>query len=141
MVQGRLWGVLIVLSIGLAGCLDTPSSPIGSVPQLLIDYIVEADDIQIVVKGIEDHFYSNISIRINGVETRENYTYLLSLRTSEEKLILSSEVWDGEQAYVYAANFTLVIEEQEVYFLVETALSSEPLREDLPYRTILEKAE
>ena len=139
MVSGRFIGVLIVILLGVAGCLETPSSPIGAAPQLLIDYIRDVDDIQIVVKGIDDHLFSNITIQINEEEFRENHTYLHTVRTSRRAFDLSISVWDEDQGYSYAANFTLEVGDETVAFLIVIPDDQSPNREKPPYRTILEK--
>jgi len=141
MLPGRLGCVLVILFVGFAGCLGGTTSPIGAAPSLLLDHIDESSDTQIIVQGIEDHLYSNITLEINGEIHTEEFTYVLAIRTNSEKIRLIALVWDKEQPYSYAANFTLQFEGDKPIVLVEITGSDTITEEDLPFRAIMEKGE
>jgi hypothetical protein len=132
---------IIIITCLFAGCAEPPRSPISSIPHILIDYVEETEETKVYVHGIEDTFFSNITICINQEMKTENFTYSLHMATEQNNFILNITVWDEEKDYQYDGNITIFAEDNE-WLIKVVDLKDEGTREGtLPYTIIMERRE
>lgn len=131
----------IVLLIPLfVGCIETPSSPISKIPTILIDHIEETEETKVFIQGIEDHLFSNITIKINHECITENFTYELHTSTSLQNFVLNVTVWDEQEQYEYIGNIT-VSEDNDEMILHIVVIDDDPKDESFPHTIIMERKE
>ena len=131
-------GVVILISF-LAGCTDGPTSPVSSIPVILLDHVEEEDVTKVYVHGIEDTLYENITIQINNETSMENYTYSLHTVTTLEKFMLNITVWFKLKEYEYRGNYTLVKGDDEITLEIEDQRHDNPIERSFPYTIIMER--
>ena len=140
-MRGKLPLTILTAMILLvtAGCIET-DSPFGSRPTLLVDYIPEVNESLLLVKGVGDHLYSNISIQINdGPPTVRNYTYMLEVHTMLTSFTTNITVWDDDDQYFYSLNLTFHPEKDQIEYMDSD--HSDPVKRDLPFNKLLERIE
>lgn len=130
---------IIVLLILLAGCTTGPSSPLSSIPTILIDHIEDTKETKIYVHGIEDTLFGNITLQINNDTMLENFTYSLQRSTLLDKFFLNVTVWYKMKEYEYKGNFTLIKEDNEISFDIVDDRHDNPINRNAPYTIIMER--
>ncbi|UCF08025.1 MAG: hypothetical protein JSW28_10360 [Thermoplasmata archaeon] len=141
-MQGKAFGTgLVLLLCFFAGCTNGPPSPLSSIPMLLIDHIEENKETKVYVHGLDDYRFSNITIQINNVTATENFTYALHLTTILDRFILNVSVWDDLKQYEYAANLTILTEDNEITLQIEDERHDDTIERSLPYTLIMERKE
>ncbi|UCE75069.1 MAG: hypothetical protein JSV56_05030 [Methanomassiliicoccales archaeon] len=139
---GKLVGLgIIVFLCSFSGCIDTPPSPLSSIPRILIDHIIETEETKVYVHGLDDHMFSNITIEINNATITENYTYSLHLTTKLLEVSLNVSVWDKQKEYEYNGNMTLLSEQDQIMLEVDDERRDDPIERSLPYNIIMERKE
>lgn len=123
------------------GCLESPSSPVSSIPMILVDHIQETEETKVYVQGLDDHRFSNITIQINGLNVTENLTYALHLSTSLTEFALNVTVWDEIKEYEYRGNLSILREDDQVTLQIEDQKHDDIIERSLPYTTIMERKE
>lgn len=145
---------VIVVSMGVMGCVKPDpdmDSPIGSIPKIIVDHV--EDETKVDVKGLDDHRYSSISIRV----FRGNDTYLnLSEENvftqhavfSQKEFTLNITVADKKKVYGLEGDFTVdPPTEPNVVLLIITYNEQGKANErritenDLPWRTLADRVE
>jgi len=139
---GKLTSLGFVIFVcSFAGCIDTPPSPLSSIPRILLDHIVETEETKVYVHGLDDHLYSNITIEINDERIRENYTYSLHLSTSMDRFMLNVTVWDDAKVYEYIGNYTILQENEQISLEIYDDRYDDPVKRSMPYSIIMERRE
>ena len=131
-------GILVFL-IMLSGCTEGPSSPLSSLPTILIDHIEDTDETKIYVHGIDDTLYENITIQINNNTVRENFTYELHTSTDLQHFFLNVTVWYELKEYDYRGNITVIEEKNDISFEIMDERRDNPINRDAPYTIIMER--
>lgn len=141
-MHGKLVSLgVIILIFTFSGCVDTPPSPLSSIPRIFLDHIVETEETKVYVHGLDDHLFSNITIEINDATITENYTYSLHLTTKLEKFTLNVSVWDKLKEYGYIGNMTLISDEDQIMLQIDDERRDNPIERSLPYTIIMERKE
>lgn len=131
----------IIFVCSFSGCIDTPPSPLSSIPRILLDHITETEETKVYVHGLDDHLFSNITIEINNATITENYTYSLHLTTKLEEFALNVTVWHELKEYEYRGNLSILHEDDQITLQIEDEKHDDPIERSLPYTTIMERKE
>jgi hypothetical protein len=104
---------VFLLAIALAlwgGGRDWRDSPVASIPSILIDFNEEQNQTEILVHGMNDFKYTNITMKItNGTnesdifERTRDHTYYMSCSTTAEMFTLNITVWNKNKGYAFNA--------------------------------------
>ena len=135
--------VLMVLSVGTAGCLDGDNPLITDIPQVLLDYVNNAT--KIYVRGFSDCRYDNISIGLVGRGEDEgsqfimdNETYYLGMTTLLVNFTMHITVWKGMTNFEYLGNVT--VSEVDPIYTVEYYEKVKTTDYDgLPFKTAIKE--
>ena len=142
MMLGKLVSLgFIIFICSFSGCIDTPPSPLGSIPRILVDHIEEDEETKIYVHGLDDHLFSNITIKINSNSVTENYTYALHLTTTLHKFAVNITIWDELKEFQYMGNFTVLHNDDEITLEIQDDRNEDPIKRSLPYKMIMERKE
>jgi hypothetical protein len=114
--------VLIIVSVGAAGCLDDSNPLITDIPQVLMDYVNNAT--KIYVRGFSDSRYNNITICLQNRTgddcnqfIMDNDTYYLGMTTLFTNFTMRITVYKGMTKFEYLGNVT--VNEVNPIFTVE----------------------
>lgn len=141
-MQRKYLGLSIVLLLSFfIGCIEGPTSPISTIPRILIDHIEDTGETKIFVCGIEDHLYSNITIEISEESVFENFTYELHMSTRRETFLLNVSVWDEQKQYEYSGNIAIVTDNDQIQLEITDDRHKEPIEKSFPYTIIMERKE
>jgi hypothetical protein len=123
----------------LSGCSEGPSSPLSSLPTILIDHITDVDETKIFVQGIDNTLYGNITIQINNDTIQENFTYSLHSSTDLHHFFLNVTVWYKLKEYEYRGNITLKEDNNDISLEIVDDRHDNPINRDTPYTIIMER--
>jgi len=145
---------ILIVSVSMMGCVRPDSdinSPIGTIPKITVDYV---DDMtKVYVRALDDHRYTNISMRVfkgnvTYKSTSDNNTYMQELDTEKKDFTLNITIYDKKKAYTWEGNFTVHPQKDpELVFLVtiinnKGITKEKKVRENnLPWQTLADRME
>ena len=145
---------IIIVSVGIMGCVKPDpdfSSHVGTIPKITVDYI--DDTTKVYVRALDDHRYTNISLRVfkgnmTYKYTSDNNTYMQDVDTKEKTFTLNVTVYDKKKSYTWEGNFTVHPQmDPELVFLVTTVNEKGMLKEkkvkesNLPWQTLADRVD
>ena len=134
-------GVIVVLCIMSAGCIDIPPNPLSSAPGLIMDYDKDTSTTKIWVRGeATDYKYSKITILIDGTDKMEdNNTYCLSHSTYLSVFSLEIVVQSENTCYKYSCD--VIVKDSPRFTITDTKHPNgiTVSEKDLPFTRVIEE--
>lgn len=151
-VHGSIAIILMIMILSSSGCLKNPSNGGGgylSIPEVLIDYDYDTGCFKIYVNSaLGDYKYRYIMIQVDGNQTVENNTYVLSYTCAGDSFTVTVEASVDEDTVYYSTLEVSLSEDEEnniiIYIIDRTDNAhdeTDVLFEDLPWKKILVQKE